>query len=81
MIAIVGSATRFCFVDELELVLVARVGAEADAERVEHRVALGELLLDLGDPEIDELVVIDGHEDVPGRTSDGGGARAYRADD
>src|SRR5512146_2050369 len=49
-------------VDELELLDIAGIGAEPDAERVEQGVAPGQRLLDLGNFPVDELVVIDRHE-------------------
>jgi hypothetical protein len=51
-------------VHEFKLVRIAGLCAKSDAERVEHSVALGQFLLDLGDVPVDELVVIDRHDSV-----------------
>jgi hypothetical protein len=54
------------FKDELQLVLIHRVGAEADAERINDGVAPGQLLFNLWNVPMEQLLVIDRH----GRSQD-----------
>ena len=54
---------------EAELELVSRLAAEAEAQRIEHRVALGVGPLDLGEDPLPELLVV--HDLDPGQ-NDGG---------